>query len=283
MGIKTGVIKFNLGDRKRLHRGVDRNFDTAAMVDFINSPSVQERVKMRDLHGFYGHWPREQFGICPPEGAIVDGKQVSLEPALVTTYLKAFPDGTVEHEAEFAENTAGRVAQRMFKSQLGGFSTAFATKLVGSKRLPEQFGGFDYVYEPNYTENRGYKVLFDSVSTATTDMTMDGVSECMTALDSVSAQLAQLQADYERLLEGFGKTSDENQAYLSQLAKLNVKPCATFDAIRPRFITTSTVFDSVVEDFKKADLPTFTDAEPTKPAETHEQSWLDRFNARLGL
>jgi len=279
MGIKTGVIKFNLGDRKRLHRGVDRNFDTAAMVNFINSPEVQERVKMRDLHGFYGHWPREQFGICPPEGGIVDGKQVSLEPALVTTYLKAYPDGTIEHEAEFAENTAGRVAQRLFKSKLGGFSTAFATRLVGAKRLPEQFGGFDYVYEPNYTENRGYKVVFDSATAQQNEMTFDGVSECMAALDSVSSKLSSLQADYDRLLESLGKTCDENQAYLSQLSKLNIKPSPVFDAIKPTFIEIKPTLDKV--DFKNADLPMFVEPVQEKQPETSEQSLTERVLARL--
>lgn len=276
--MKTGIIRFNIRDRKRLHRGVDRAFDVAAVVDMINSPAVQERVKMRDLHGFYGHWPREQFGINPSEGGFVDGRQVSLEPALVTTYLKAFPDGTIEHEAEFADSTPGRAARRLFNSKLGGFSTAFTTRQVGKSKLPVDFGGLDYVYEPNYTENRGYKVVFDSVTfQPDTAMTLDGVDEYLEVIADLTNKLSILQTDYQQLSTTFTKISQENDAYLGQLAKMKAKPAKVLDSARTRLTSRPSKFAGAAE-FQDSDLPSFAPEE-----KGGDESAFTSYLAKFGL
>lgn len=147
--LQTDLISYNLKDRGRKYRGKERDFDIPALVKAINSPECQERVKKRDMLGFYGHWPRMKFGLYPAEGGIQQGKAMAIEPAIVTTFLKAYSDGTVEHRAEFLDTDAGKLAQKLFQDRVGGFSSAI------DQGKPEFFG-FDYVLEPNYSTNRGW-------------------------------------------------------------------------------------------------------------------------------
>jgi len=157
---KTSVIKYSLAERGRQYRGKDRNFDIPAIVRAINSPACQEKVKNRDMLGYYGHWVRLKYGLNPSEGGLEQGKPAFVEPALVTTLLRAYPDGTVEHQAQFLDNDSGNCALKLYQSHVGGFSSVIGNAYQGN---PE-FYGFDYVLEPNYTTNRGY--------------TMDSLREC---------------------------------------------------------------------------------------------------------
>ncbi len=208
--METGIITYNLKERGRKHRGQDRNFNVKQIADTINGNEVQERVKNRDMHGFYGHWSRIKFGMTPREGIIENGKIVNAEPAFVTTHLQANYDGTIEHKAQFLGTKSGELSYKLWKSKAGGFSSAIDTK------RPDFFG-FDYVLEPNYTTNRGY--TFDSVceggmcgallpdeidqaiydeQIAGTMRLLDSVQQfqdyAMQAIESLQAQQAQQQA-----------------------------------------------------------------------------------------
>ena len=118
--METPVIRYNLKDRGRKHVGQPRNFNIKAICDAINGPACQERVATRGLVGYYGHMPRIRFGMSPVEGVLDNGKYVPIEPAFVTTYLKADYDGNVEHRAEFLDTAAGRLAAKLFDSKMGG-------------------------------------------------------------------------------------------------------------------------------------------------------------------
>lgn len=225
---KTGVIRYNLAERGRTVRGPERKFDLPAMARMINGPDVQERVKHGDLLGYFGHWPRRKFGLNPAEGGVVDGKAVSVEPAIRTVSLKADVDGWIEHETEFLDTASGKLAARLYASKAGGFSSAVGTKAVGDKAFPLGFYGFDYVLEPNYSTNRGYGVALDGVMDEE-DM-FDAVAEhqqlmehCSTMLDSMQQSYDQMQATVERLAE-------QNAYYLSRLASEG-KPDAVLDGI----------------------------------------------------
>lgn len=161
--MQTKIIKYNLNDRGRHFRGKERHFDVQALCRVINGGACQEKVKNRDMLGYYGHWPRIKFGMNPAEGGIDGGKPSYVEPALVTVFLKAYPDGTIEHQAEFLDNDSGKVAQKLYQGRVGGFSS------VIDQSKPD-FYGFDYVLEPNYTTNRGYAL--DDIS----GMTLDDVN-----------------------------------------------------------------------------------------------------------
>ena len=83
--MQTEIIKYSLADRGRKYRGKDRHFNIAAVVAAINSPATQERVRKRDMLGYYGHWPRVKFGMNPSEGGLESGIPSVVEPALVPT------------------------------------------------------------------------------------------------------------------------------------------------------------------------------------------------------
>ena len=152
--METAVISYNLRERGRAHTGQPRNFDVPRIAAAINGPACQERVRNREMFGFYGHWPRIKFGMLPQEGGIAGGKAQTIEPALITTLLRAHSDGTVEHQAEFLPTQPGQIAAKLYESRTGGFSSAI------DEAKPELFG-FDYVLAPNFTTNRGYSL--DSV------------------------------------------------------------------------------------------------------------------------
>ena len=218
MTIKTGKITFNVTRRGRKHRGQERNFDTAAMCALVNSGEVQERVKHRDMYGYYGHWPRLKFGMNPSEGGIVDGKQIAIEPALITTHLKALPDGTIEHETEFLDNPSGKLAARLFASKTGGWSSAIDIRKVAGKDMPTGFYGFDYVLEPNFTGNRGYELALDSVEGETFAI-MDEVAQRYADIDAMNRVFDSLQSAYDMQAEALKRVELENAELLSMLTK----------------------------------------------------------------
>lgn len=211
--VKTKTIRYNLKERGRTFRGKPRNFDIPRLVSLINGGPVQEKVKHRDMYGYYGHWPRLKFGMNPAEGGIVDGKQVAVEPALVTTSLRAFPDGTVEHEAEFLDNGPGKLAWRLFNSKTGGFSSAI------DERAPD-FYGFDYVLEPNFTTNRGYDIALDALG-GEEGLTLDDVAvrEYNQQVAGMIALLDAVNKDNERTLAAMARLQEENEQLMSMLTR----------------------------------------------------------------
>lgn len=232
MGTKTGLIRFNVKDRGRRHRGQDRNFDTAALAALINGGVVQEQVKNGDLVGYYGHWPRVRFGMDVQEGTIVGGKAVHLEPAIRTTSLRAYPDGTIEHEAEFLDTAPGRLAERLYGSKAGGFSSAITAPRVGAAQVPTGFHGFDYVLEPNYTANRGYALDSAGNRVEAGDLdeeqvaVLDEVGQYAAMVESTVSLLERAQAEYDRLAETLDAVMSENADMAGQLAKVAREPRA---------------------------------------------------------
>lgn len=219
MGSRTGVIRFNVRERGRTYRGVDRNFDTAVLADIINGGDVQERVQNGDMLGYYGHWPRLKFGMNLSEGGVIGGKAISVEPAIRTVYLKAHPDGTIEHEAEFLDTAPGKLAERLFKSRAGGFSSAIDIRRAGSVQVPVGFFGFDYVLEPNFTKNRGYTLDGVEVEDEEVMAVLDEVSQYNSLLDSTNRILDQIQSDYERLADVAERLEEENLELRSMLVR----------------------------------------------------------------
>lgn len=206
MPVKTDLITFDITKRGRKFRGRERGFNPAIVAKIINSGSVQERVKNRDLYGYYGHWPRKALKkLDPTEGGIVNGKAIIIEPAFITTHLLAKPDGTIEHIAEFFDNAPGKAASGLMANRAGGFSAVM-------NEDEGKFHGFDYVLEPNFTGNRPYTM--DS-AIEEIGITYDEVAAYMEAADEVAAMSARWDA--------------EKAALEAKIAKLTP---ATFDSVR---------------------------------------------------
>jgi hypothetical protein len=190
MTFVTDPITYNVHERGRKHRGQDRRFDTVALARLINSASVQEQVKHGDMMGYFGHWVREKFGMTPKEGAIVDGKAVALPASIRTVELSATDDGMITHRTEFFDTEAGIAAKALYDSKAGGFSSAITPVMGTSPTIPKVFHGFDYVYEPNYSTNRGHKVILDAIG-----------PDVAIVLDAVMAQAAMEQQEMGALFD----------------------------------------------------------------------------------
>lgn len=221
--MKTKRITYNVHDRGRKHRGQDRLFDTVALAKLINGPDVQERVKLGDMLGYYGHWPRIAFGMGTREVGVVDGKVVPLPIATRTTFLEADDQGNISHECEFLENQWGAEAAAAYQSSAGGFSSAIDAKPRVSPSLATDFHGFDYVLEPNYTTNRGHRALLDGVEAE------DETPSVLALLDAVMADAAamvshknalfdSLQAQHQLALDTLERVARENDLLISRLA-----------------------------------------------------------------
>ena len=160
---KLPLIVYNLKDRGRQFTGKERNFNLQRIASAINSQATQERVRLRNLIGYYGHKVRQLAGLEATESVVIGGKYNSVEPAIVTTYLKGHPDGRVEHQTEFLDNPEGWKAARAWSQKIGGFSSAI-------DEIKNEFWGFDYVLQPNYVGNSGFTlddangITYDSVA-----------------------------------------------------------------------------------------------------------------------
>ena len=228
--METPVISFNLRDRGRILTGIPRDFDVPRIVAAINSDECQERVRLRDSIGYYGHWARIKFGMNPAEGGVDGGKAVSIEPAAITTFIKADSNGIIHHKQEFLPTKAGKIAQQLHESRVGGFS------FVIDNKVPS-FKGADYVLNANFVTNRGYTLdsafeaacaggicslgmTRDDLDSAIYDEQLDGMQlilDSALTMDSMSLMaLQQMQEELERLRNG-------EVEYLSIITKLKAE------------------------------------------------------------
>jgi hypothetical protein len=232
MGKVTDTITYNVKERGRKHQGQDRNFDTVALARLINGPAVQEQVKHGDMLGYFGHWPRIKFGMPVIEGGIIDGKSVTLPIAIRTIELSAANDGTISHKTEFLDTEAGIAAQSIYDSKAGGFSSAIVPIPGTSPMIAQTFSGFDFVLAPNFSTNRGHKVILDALGG---DMTA--------VLDAIMAQAAQAEGEMAMLfdslhsqhlaaLEALTRASKDNDWLINRLAaKTGLDRAGVLDAI----------------------------------------------------
>jgi hypothetical protein len=222
----TPLIRYNLKERGRRLTGQHRNYNIRAIVDAVNSPECQERVAARDMQGYYGHWPRIRFNMDATEGGIAEGKIHHVEPAIVTTHLKAFDDGTVEHQTEFLDTAPGRIASKMYANKVGGFSSAIDPS-------PLRFVAFDYVANPNYIKNsfRGI-TLDDAFGGNLGELTYDDVcsAEQEELAQSIIMLLDGMNAERARVNESIEHLRTENEQLLSALAKKGIDAAAVLDS-----------------------------------------------------
>jgi hypothetical protein len=217
MPIVTDSVTYNVRERGRQHRGVNRNFDTVALATLINSPKVQEKVKHGDMYGYYGHWVRECFGMNPPESVIHEGKHIPLLPALRTVELSADNEGNVTHRTEFLDNVHGETAANLWKNKSGGWSSVIVAAPGTMPAIARDFCGFDYVKEPNFSTNRSQKLVLDGVEEG---------SELYALLDEVvgdhlasAAAFDSLHRQHMMALQSLEKVVNENHELLDRLAK----------------------------------------------------------------
>jgi hypothetical protein len=233
--METPIIRYNLKDRGRRHTGQRRNFDIRAICDAINGPACQETVASRGMIGYYGHLPRVRYGLNPVEGGMEGGKYAPVEPALVTTHLKADYGGNVEHKAQFLDTASGKLAAKLWQNKVGGFSSAINADIP-------QFFGFDYVAQPNYLGNSFRGVALDDALGAAGAVVMTGAgvtyddvyaAEQDERVQSMIAVLDGLNAQRARAGEVIEHLRAENEQLLSMLAQKGLAASAALDAAAP--------------------------------------------------
>lgn len=276
MTLITDSITYNVRERGRKHRGVDRNFDTAALAKMINGPSVQERVRHGDMLGYLGHWPRLVFGMTVQEGGIdpTTGKAVALPVAIRTTELHADADGTITHRAEFLDTEAGKIAEGMYSSKAGGFSSAIEPVRGTNPCVPRDFHGFDFVYEPNYTTNRGHRVVLDGVEHEIPMLAMLDSALAMADMgtDHLAAMFDSLHAQHLQALESLERTAQENEELLDLVARLSGKDRKqVLDSIGAPHVRPELVLPANIADwtqFRDAPLTALSELPRERPQET---------------
>jgi hypothetical protein len=192
------------------------------------------------------------------EGGIAEGKAHAVEAAIVTTRLKAFDDGTIEHETEFLDTVSGQIAAKMFDNKVGGFSSAIDTG-------KPKFFAFDYVANPNYLGNSFRGIALDDAfgDSGTGELTYDDVMQAeaeeqasgmIFLLDSINSERNASNAVIDRLTE-------ENEQLLSMLARTGLTPSQALDSasIMPIAVSIKSA-DRMARDaqmFRSAELPRF--------------------------
>lgn len=237
MGMKTGIISYNLNDRGRKLIGQKRNFNVQAVVKIINGEKLQEQVKAGDLVGYLGHGIRQEFGLNPPETALADNKLIPIDPAFVTTYIKAYDDGTIEHEAKFLDTALGRTAEEWFKAKTGGFSSVF----YPDEKNPISFFGFDYVRAPNFNGNRGY-----TMDSAQFDFELNRLTSKQ-KFEVLRAEQEEMRAVMDAVLQS-GISHAERSTWLDTL---NRQLTATVDCLGKQLEETTAALDEARETIKE--------------------------------
>lgn len=284
--MKTGTITYNVTERGRKYRGAARRFDTVGLAAVVNSAEVQERVRHRDLWGYYGHWPRMLFGMEPKEGGVVPrgplaGKVVRLEPAFVTTKLEADTQGNIRHEAEFAETPNGRTAARLFSSKVGGFSSAIDARVRNGVDVPIGFFGFDYVSEPNFSTNRGYALDGVWEEGQEAGYMDSAIVESQLTVRLLDGLYSALQADYERLSTALARVGAERDELVTLLAERRPEKAAQLSTIldstfqRPIHASRTSVLLDMADEFMTMPLARSAEEEPLGGG--HLQGVIDTF------
>jgi hypothetical protein len=219
------LIRYSLRERGR-EFGIPRdNIDVNGIVEKINGRECQERVLNREMQGYYGHGIRVRLGLRPSAGGIIDGKIVNVVADLVTTYLRGYSDGTIEHKTELCDTDGGIKAGIMWDNKVGGFSSAIDLNT-------NTMYGFDYVPNPNYVHNSYKGIALDSADSISmealdalilgeqTDAWLLLINQQQAALDMANAALEQTVAENEdllALLNGY-KSGREDNPFLAMAA-----------------------------------------------------------------
>jgi hypothetical protein len=155
---------FNIFNEGRKYTGNHRKYMLENARQIAVMESTQERIRLREALGYYGHGRRilagkmnlgEVEAVKLPDGSSVI---VSNIPSNVTTKLVVEDDGTVRHAQEILTTETGMIVEGLHQSKVGGFSWACPGSDGGAARTTRLsgFAGFDYVLNPGFAYNRGY-------------------------------------------------------------------------------------------------------------------------------
>ncbi|MCD9516418.1 hypothetical protein [Photobacterium carnosum] len=181
-GLQKIELKFNIFDTGREYTGQQRGYILNNVKQVINSPKVQERLRLREMVGYVGHGLREMAGKLTLGEKIsvkmANGQMMVVDaiPSNVTIAMSIDDDGNFAHTQEVILNDEGRKLLGLHNSKIGGFSWAAGGGKIGSNTIISDLLGFDYVHNPLFSSNRGY--ILDSA---------DDIYDREAILDNLSA------------------------------------------------------------------------------------------------
>jgi hypothetical protein len=183
--LKTIKETFNIFKDGRVHNPVPQKFLLSALTSVLRSPMTQERIKLNEAIGYYGHRLREMTGkIRPSEVEMIEknGKMaaVNIVPAVRTRSVSVDEQGNVTHEQEFFDTEPGRASLALYEVGSGGFSWAMSGSNAHSTpqgSVAKQFSGFDFVQQPNFIPLHRQSMLLSSVGDDTDQLILSGMAE----------------------------------------------------------------------------------------------------------
>lgn len=204
-------ITFSIFDTGRKYTGTQRGYLLDNATEVINSPTVQERLKLRQLQGYFGHTMRELAGKMNLSAKNVlklpNGQQIVADaiPGVVCTSLSIDKKGMVSHTQEVLDNDEGDKIWSLHKSKIGGFSWAATGGSSGGRTVLDDFFGFDYVPDPLNTNNKGWVMDSDSSeidliperNDIIKGLKSEGIDKPGTVLDSWYASLSLANRGYQ--------------------------------------------------------------------------------------
>lgn len=205
---RTIPVTFNVFDTGRTYTGKQRDYILNNIKEVINSPAVRERLRLRQLQGYFGHTMRELAGKLNLTAKNVlnlpNGQQIVADaiPGCVTTDLSIDDDGNVTHVQEVLDNDEGNKIWSLHKNRIGGFSWAASGGTSGGNTLISSLFGFDYVPDPLNANNRGW--VMDSNEEVADRNTLlkalkdEGVEKPGTVLDSWYASMTLANNKYQQ-------------------------------------------------------------------------------------
>lgn len=158
-----------------------RNYVGDSIKKVILSGFTQEKLRLRELAGYLGHGMRILAGKnqLDPVEQTADGVVIRPRVSHVASKLEIDDNYNLNHCQDILDNDEGKEIMALHKGHIGGFSWVVGwNKSTG---IVQQLSGFDYVYDPRFTENRGYDLAMDSnrseIQTVFDSLESAGVSE----------------------------------------------------------------------------------------------------------
>lgn len=166
--LRTVTDKFSLLSDGR-HIGANkRNYLLESVRSMIESPQTQERLRLGEAFGYYGHQSRQRankLDIGETEMIEINGKMVLVEnvPASRTIELSVDSDGVVTHTEEVLDTPSGRLVDSLIGSAAGGWSWATGGKDTPQASITRSYHGMDYVLQPNFLSLNHPSMMLESV------------------------------------------------------------------------------------------------------------------------
>ena len=154
---------FSLLDSGRKYSGQHRKYLIENAREICYSPTVRERIKMREALGYYGHGRRVLCGRMDIQEVDVvtlpDGSQamVSNVPSNVTVQFDISKDGLVSPTQEILNTATGKIVAALHASRGGGYSWACPGEAGRSARATGNGATFNSKHRRNHFRRSFFK------------------------------------------------------------------------------------------------------------------------------